>query len=140
MEGRRASARFDEELLRAVVSGLGSAQEDGKGRLKYVRGYDCEGCLDDLRRLLHRDDAETRSYFRTLGRWDVVRSDLAPLLCNCPSENQLVFKIRTSSRLARASERAPAAPASAARGPAPPDRRTRPRGTHGAPQSRCWCT
>lgn len=96
MDERRASARFDEELLRAVVSGLGSAQEDGKGRLKYVRGYDCEGCLDDMRRLLHRDDADSRSYFRTLGKWDVVRSDLAPLLCNCPSENQLVFKIRKS--------------------------------------------
>ena len=88
-------SRYDEDLLRAVVSGLGSSQEDGRGRVKYVRGYDCEGCLDDLRRLLHRDDPMERRYFRTLGLWDVVRGELAPLLCSCPGETTLVFKICT---------------------------------------------
>lgn len=85
--------RYDEELLRAVVSGLGSSQKDAHGRVKYVRGFDCEGCLDDLRRLLHRDDPAERRYFHTLGRWDVVRGELAPLLRSCPGEKALVFKI-----------------------------------------------
>lgn len=95
MSLRASRSRYDEDLLRAVVSGLGSSQEDGRGRLKYVRGYDCEGCLDDLRRLLHRDDPMERRYFRTLGLWDVVRGELAPLLCSCPGETTLVFKICT---------------------------------------------
>lgn len=95
---KMAFARFDEELLRALISGLGTSSEDGRGRQRYSRGFDAIGCLDDLRRVLHRDDPSTRRYFRTLGKWDVVRSDLAPLMCSCPSEKELVFKIGTCKR------------------------------------------
>eukprot|EP00899_Mesostigma_viride_P026897 jgi/Mesvir1/7392/Mv19193-RA.1 len=73
-------AALDVGHLVAVCTGLGSTQTDEDGRAYYELGEESIDNLRDLQRFLRRDSPETRDAFRQLGAFNIVRSDIIPIL------------------------------------------------------------
>jgi len=52
-------------------------------------------CLKDLQRLLRQDESETREAFQVLGRYNIAKSDLVPMIVTFPKETDIVYSART---------------------------------------------
>ena len=78
----------DEDLLISVSGGLGHMDEE---RNVYVKDQDCTECLKDLQRFLRRDDVFERPVFHRLGQWDLVSTDLVPLIVHHQDDADVVY-------------------------------------------------
>jgi hypothetical protein len=85
---------MDIDLLVSVSSDLGSWVVKDSGEKKYQKSADCIGCLKDLQRFLRNDDADLRTVFFKLAKFETAKTDLVPLLCNYPGEKDVVFNTR----------------------------------------------
>jgi timeless len=47
--------------------------------------------LKDLQRFLRRDSPETRDAFMLLGRYNLAKTDLVPLLITYPNDEELLY-------------------------------------------------
>eukprot|EP01134_Creolimax_fragrantissima_P000143 CFRG0143T1 len=82
-----------EANLFAVASGLGSYDFTPDGAKEYVRGTESLECLQDLIRYLRLDNAEIAPVQTKLTEWNIVKSDLVPLIGSCQrgQDDKLVF-------------------------------------------------
>ena len=78
----------DEDLLISVSGGLGRFDEDAN---VYRKDADCLECLKDLQRFLRRDDPYTRDVFHRLCQWDLVATDLVPLVVQYQDDSDVVY-------------------------------------------------
>ncbi|CAM6108735.1 unnamed protein product [Calypogeia fissa] len=77
--------------LALVCANIGGLQADDDGNERYVKSPDCLESLRDLQRYLRRDHPETRNVFLELGKWNVVRQDLVPLLKRYSDDFEIVL-------------------------------------------------
>ncbi|KAK9830387.1 hypothetical protein WJX72_011470 [[Myrmecia] bisecta] len=82
---------LDLELLISVTAGLGSFQEDEGGNEVYVKDDDCAACLRDLQRFLRQDDPQEREAFLALGKHNIAKTDLVPIIVTYPTDTELVY-------------------------------------------------
>jgi hypothetical protein len=97
----KPSAVLQDEVLE-LVRGLGTWKDVGVGsgetRRTYIRGEVAEECLTTLRRLLQRErTTEARPIFRQLCEWNVLASDLLPLMMQYHQDSELVQLTREYS-------------------------------------------
>ena len=78
----------DEDLLISVSGGLGRFDEE---KNVYKKDADCLECLKDLQRFLRRDDTFDRQVFHRLGQWDLVSTDLVPLIVAYQEDQDIVY-------------------------------------------------
>ncbi|GJP55868.1 hypothetical protein CLOM_g14890 [Closterium sp. NIES-68] len=78
-------------IISSVATRLGRKWEDEEGRTMYEKGEDCIGSLRDLQRLMRRDHPVSRDVLVQLGRWDIVRSDLVPIICRYRHDSSLLL-------------------------------------------------
>eukprot|EP00884_Botryococcus_braunii_P014003 jgi/Botrbrau1/22603/Bobra.176_1s0033.1 len=81
-------ASLDLELLLSVVGGLGSWDSD---KSVYEKSDDCIDCLKDLQRFLRQDDPLNREAFMHLGKQNIVKSDLIPLILGYVDDLDIVY-------------------------------------------------
>jgi hypothetical protein len=83
---------FDTGLLLSLCAGLGgvSPLADGSGSA-FVAGEEALACLQDLQRLLRRDEPATRDVVLTLAAWNTLEGKLVPLLVSYASNFELLF-------------------------------------------------
>ncbi|KAL2632945.1 hypothetical protein R1flu_004424 [Riccia fluitans] len=82
---------MDEEDLAIVCSTLGAFQEDGNSQDVYVKHEECLESLKDLQRYLRRDHPESRDVFMQLGKWNIVRRDIVPLIIRYSDDHELAL-------------------------------------------------
>ena len=88
-EGRQEGRPIeDEDLLISVSGGLGRFDEEKE---VYRKDADCVECLKDLQRFLRRDDPYERQVFFRLGQWDLVSTDLVPLIVQYQEDGDVVY-------------------------------------------------
>ena len=88
-EGRQEGRAIeDEDLLISVSGGLGRFDEEKE---VYRKDADCVECLKDLQRFLRRDDPYERQVFFRLGQWDLVSTDLVPLIVQYQEDGDVVY-------------------------------------------------
>lgn len=56
--------------------------------------------MKDLQRFMRRDNPRTRDVFMTLGHWNIVRSDLMPLIATHHQEKALLLNAGKRNSLA----------------------------------------
>ena len=78
----------DEDLLISVSGGLGRYDEEAN---VYRKDADCLECLKDLQRFLRRDDQYHREVFHRLGQWDLVSTDIVPLIVHYQDDQDVVY-------------------------------------------------
>ncbi|CAI5530235.1 unnamed protein product [Closterium sp. Naga37s-1] len=78
-------------IISSVATRLGRKWEDEEGRTMYEKGEDCLGSLRDLQRLMRRDHPVSRDVLVQLGRWDIVRTDLVPIICRYRRDSSLLL-------------------------------------------------
>lgn len=57
----------------------------------YIKEDDCLESLKDLQRFLRRDDPATLPAFKTLGKFQIARRDLVPLILAFQDDQELVY-------------------------------------------------
>ncbi|KAL3694777.1 hypothetical protein R1sor_008428 [Riccia sorocarpa] len=82
---------MDEEGLAIVCSTLGAFQQNGSSQEVYVKHDECLESLKDLQRYLRRDHPENRDVFMQLGKWNIVRRDIVPLITRYSGEHELAL-------------------------------------------------
>ncbi|BFI31474.1 hypothetical protein AXG93_4530s1190 [Marchantia polymorpha subsp. ruderalis] len=82
---------MDEEGLATVCSTLGIFQENGNGHDIYVKHSDCLESLKDIQRYMRRDHPESRDIFMQLGKWNIIRRDIVPLIVRYSEDHELVL-------------------------------------------------
>ncbi|CAI7739563.1 unnamed protein product [Closterium sp. NIES-54] len=78
-------------IISSVATRLGRKWEDEEGKTMYEKGEDCLGSLRDLQRLMRRDHPVSRDVLVQLGRWDIVRTDLVPIICRYRCDSSLLL-------------------------------------------------
>lgn len=48
-------------------------------------------CLKDLQKFLRHDDAENRDAFFFLGKLNIAKSDLVPLMITYPNDGEMIY-------------------------------------------------
>jgi hypothetical protein len=87
----QTSQTFFENHVLSVCSALGSKQEN-----EYITGDEAIDCLRDLKRFLRMDEQyKERNAHLLLGKWNVIQSDLIPLIVTCVSSDR--FKLAISA-------------------------------------------
>eukprot|EP00854_Cymbomonas_tetramitiformis_P029077 gene29077-36151_t len=82
---------FDDVHLSSICGSLGSFQEDEKGDTVYVKDEECLEGLQDIMRYLRRDNPETREIFLQLGKWNLIKTDLLPIIRTYHGDFDLVM-------------------------------------------------
>eukprot|EP00242_Pyramimonas_sp_CCMP2087_P012572 CAMPEP_0198222400 /NCGR_PEP_ID=MMETSP1445-20131203/87918_1 /TAXON_ID=36898 /ORGANISM="Pyramimonas sp., Strain CCMP2087" /LENGTH=442 /DNA_ID=CAMNT_0043900897 /DNA_START=179 /DNA_END=1504 /DNA_ORIENTATION=+ len=85
------SKSIDEGYLMELCGKLGSSDEDEHGRSVYVKHDQCSESLQDIMRFLRRDNPETRDVFMLLANWNLVKTDLLPIIRTYHDDSELVI-------------------------------------------------
>lgn len=88
VDGERKRRLQDEDLLISVAGGLGRFDEEAN---VYRKDSDCLECLKDLQRFLRRDDPFSRDVFHRLVQWDLVSTDIVPLIVQYQEDQDIVY-------------------------------------------------
>eukprot|EP00240_Pyramimonas_obovata_P016171 CAMPEP_0118947626 /NCGR_PEP_ID=MMETSP1169-20130426/46376_1 /TAXON_ID=36882 /ORGANISM="Pyramimonas obovata, Strain CCMP722" /LENGTH=272 /DNA_ID=CAMNT_0006893879 /DNA_START=107 /DNA_END=922 /DNA_ORIENTATION=+ len=83
---------IDEGYLMELCGSLGVfEEEDTTGRPVYVKHEQCLESLQDIMRFLRRDNPETRDVFMLLANWNLVKTDLLPIIRTYHDDSDLVI-------------------------------------------------
>ena len=83
--------KFQNELLFAV-QGLGGVKKFNTLEI-YIKSQDCEESLKELVRILKRDDPDHPFARLELSKWNILVSDLIPLILTQPQDKKLSFYV-----------------------------------------------
>lgn len=81
---------MDVEELVEVVTGLGTFKRDKNQNIEYFIEDDTAECLQDIIRIIKRDDPREREAFKKLGEWNVIKKHIVPILC-MPKQDRPIF-------------------------------------------------
>ena len=86
---------IDELVLVCTFLGTNETVKDESGaeRTSFVRGKDCLEWLNDLRRVIQRDNDILRTIGNKIGNWKVVEQKLLPLLLEYRDDRRLVLTL-----------------------------------------------